>query len=111
MKLITNLLINTLALLIVSYLLPGFKVDSLTSAVIASVVIGLVNTFLKPILKIITLPLTILTLGLFSFILNVLLLMLASNLTPGFHIDGFLTAALASILLSLISSFLNSLSK
>lgn len=111
MKLVSNLLINTLALLIVSYILPGFKVDSLSAAIVASVIIGLVNTFVKPIFVLITLPLTIVTLGLFTFILNVLMLMLVSSLAPGFHIDGFLTSALASILLSLVSSFLNALAK
>lgn len=111
MKLISRLLINIIALLVVSYIVPGFIIKDLKTAVIAAVVIGLINTFVKPILKLITLPLTILTLGIFSIILNVLMLMLAASLTPGFHIDGFITALIASIVLSLVSSFLQMLTK
>jgi len=109
MKLITRLLINILSLLIVSYIIPGFDITNLTTAAVAAVVIGIVNTFIKPILLIITLPITIITFGIFALILNVLMLMLAAAITPGFHIDGFFTALLASILLSLVSSFLNAL--
>lgn len=111
MKLVTRLLVNIISLLAVSYLLPGFRIRDLKTAVIAAIVIGLVNTFIRPLVKIITLPLSILTLGLFSLIVNVLMLMLAAALTPGFQINGFLTAVIASILLSLISSFLNALIK
>lgn len=111
MRLVSNLIINTLALLIVSYIIPGFRLDNLTSALVAAVMIGLVNTFIKPLIVLITLPLNFLTLGLFTFIINILMLFLAAALTPGFHIDGILTALLGSILLSLVSSFLNTLAK
>lgn len=107
MKLFTRLLVNTLALLVVSYLVPGFIIADLKTAIIAAVVIGTINSFIKPILAIITLPLTIITFGIFAFILNVLMLMLAAGITPGFHIEGFFTAAIAGILLSIVSSFLN----
>lgn len=109
MNLLGILLVNTLTLFVVSYILPGFEVSSLTSALVASVVIGVVNTFVKPILKLITLPLTFLTLGLWSFVVNVLLLMAIASIVPGFAISGFWTAALASILLSLVGSFLGNM--
>lgn len=111
MKLITRLLVNVVALLIVSYVVPGFVIDDLSTALIAAVIIGSLNTFIKPILTIITLPLTLLTFGIFAFILNVLMLQLAAAITPGFHISGFLTAVIASILLSLVSSFLHMLAR
>lgn len=111
MKLIGFLIINTAALLITAYLIPGFTIIDLQTAVIAAVVIGVINTFIKPILKFITFPITLLTLGIFSLILNVLLLMGAAYITPGFDIDTFLTALLGSIVLSLVSSFLGMLTK
>ncbi len=111
MKILSCLLVNVLALLIVSHIVPGFIIRDFRTAVIAAIIIGLVNTFIKPIFTLITLPLTILTFGFFSFILNVLMLMLAASLTPGFHIAGFFTAIIASICLSLTSSFLYSLTK
>jgi putative membrane protein len=111
MRLIGYLLVNTAALLITAYLLPFVTVDNFQSAVVAAVVIGVINTIIKPVLQLLALPLTLLTLGLFSFILNVLLLMAAAYVTPGFHIDGFLGAAIAAIVLSLVSSFLGMLTK
>jgi len=111
MRIITKFLINVVSLLVVGYLVPGFEIKDFKTAVIAALVIGIINTFIKPLLKIITFPITVLTLGIFSVILNVLLLMLAASITPGFHIDGFFTALIASIILSLISSLLNALTK
>lgn len=111
MRLIGYLIINTAALLITAYLLPFVTVDDFQSAIIAAVVIGVINTFIKPVLQLLTLPLSLLTLGLFSFILNVLLLMGAAYITPGFHIEGFIGAAIAAIVLSLTSSFLGLLTK
>lgn len=111
MKLFGQLIINTLALLITAYLVPGFHVDNLSAAIVAAIVIGIINTFIKPVLQIISLPITILSLGIFALILNVLLLMLAAAITPGFEIDGFLVALFGSFVLSLISAFLNMLTK
>lgn len=111
MRLIGYLLINTLALLITAYLIPGFIVANFSSAVVAAVVIGVINTFIKPILKLITLPITFLTLGLFSLVLNVLLLIAAAYITPGFDIQGIMPAILGSLVLSLVSSFLGLLAR
>lgn len=99
--------VNGLALFIVSRILPGFIIDDFVAALVAVIVIGLINALIKPILSLLTLPINILTLGLFSFILNALLLLLASSLTPGFQIDGFGTALLGSILLAVVTMLLS----
>jgi len=111
MKLLINLIVNVLTLMIVATILPGFVVADWTAAFVAAVVIGVINTFIRPVLLFLTLPLTIVTLGLFALILNVVLLMAAAAIVPGLSIDGWLTALLASILISLVSSFLGSLVK
>ena len=111
MKLLIYLLTNTLAIAIGSYLLPGVKVDSLSTAIVVAVIIGIVNTFLKPILTLLTLPLTILTFGLFSFVINGLIILLISRIVPGFTVNGLLWAILFSIVISIVNSFLNSVTK
>jgi len=111
MKLIGALLVNTLALLVTAYLVPGFVVSSLSTALVAAVVIGVINMFIKPVLQLVALPITFLTLGLFALILNVLLLMLAAQITPGFDIDNFFSAVIGSLVLSLTSSFLGLLTR
>jgi len=109
-KIIIKLGINVLALLVVDYILPGFELDGLGAAVVTAIIIGVINTFIRPILQIIALPISILTLGIFAFLINVALLLATSLIVPGFEIDGFLTAAIASILLTLTTMFLQKLS-
>lgn len=109
MKLIANWILNALALVLVSRIITGIRLHNFWSALIAVVVIGLINALIKPILLLLTLPITILTLGLFTFVINALLLMLAGHLTPGFTVDSFGTALIGSILFSLISTILRSL--
>src|SRR3989344_6566819 len=111
MKLIVTISLNVLTLMIVSYLVPGFRFDSLWATIVTAIVIGVTNTFIKPILKIIFLPLTIITLGVSSFLINVVLLWAVSFMVPGFEIEGFLTAVIASIVLSLVSTFLHKLAE
>ena len=111
MKLVIKLLIATLAVFLSAYLIPGVTVDSFQTAFIVAVVIGVLNMFVKPILVILTLPITILTLGLFSFVINVGLLYLAAYLVPGFVLGTILAALLFGLLVSFISSFLNMLAK
>ena len=103
--------INVFALLIVEYLIPGFILTDIMAAIVTAVVIGIVNTLIKPILQLIALPLSILTFGLTAFLINVTLLWLTSIFVPGFEITNFSTAILASILLSLVSWFLHKLAK
>ena len=106
--LLLHWLISTASLLIAAYIVPGIKVDGLGTALIASIVIGLVNATIGFILKILTLPLTILTLGIFWFVINALMLELASALVPGFIVEGFWSAFFGAIILSLVSTLLRS---
>ncbi|MDM9385616.1 phage holin family protein [Chlorogloeopsis sp. ULAP01] len=104
---------TAVALLITAHILQtfniGFKVDNFGTALVAAIVIGIVNAFIRPILKILAFPITLLTFGLFTFIINGLTLWLASYLTPtyGFVIAGPIAALLGSIVLSIISSTIN----
>ncbi len=109
MRLIFRLALNVFALFVVAYLVPGFHLANITAAIIAAVVIGIINTFIKPIIQLVALPISIVTLGIFAFVINVALLYVAAQIVPGFAIDGFWTAALASIVLALVTWFLNRL--
>lgn len=103
-----RLLLTAVSLLIVAYVVPGFRVSGIVAALIAAVVIGVVNATLGLVLKIITFPLTIVTLGLFWLIINALMLLLASNFVPGFTISGFWPAFWGGILLSIVNMALES---
>jgi len=92
-----------LALIFTAWVIPGIEVSSFLSAMFACVIIALINTFVKPVLQLVTLPINFLTVGLFSFVLNALLLMLAGWITPGLEVVGFLSALLGSIVLSIFS--------
>ncbi|MBC7691769.1 MAG: phage holin family protein [Methylotenera sp.] len=96
--------VAALSLLGTAYFLPGFKVAGFKSALITAVVIGLANILVRPILLFLTLPLNILTLGLFTIVVNAMILKLCAALTPGFEIKSWLTAILASILIALLSN-------
>jgi|SRR5688572_551047 putative membrane protein len=111
MQFFARLITTTLAVLIVSYILPGIKVENVITAILFSVVLALLNTVLKPVIVLFTLPLTVITLGLFLIIINGLMILLAAEIVPGFHVDGFWWAVLFSIILSLVVSLLNSLGK
>ncbi|HYN15604.1 MAG TPA: phage holin family protein [Terriglobales bacterium] len=103
MRLILHWILSAVALLIVSRLVPGFYIRGFGSALIAAVVIGLVNATIGFFLKVVTFPLAILTLGLFWFVINALMLMLASRLVPGFMIAGFGPAFWGAIVLALLN--------
>ncbi|MFZ5933075.1 MAG: phage holin family protein [Patescibacteria group bacterium] len=109
MRLFVRLAINVFALFIVEYLVPGFILSDLWAAIVAAVVIGVVNTFIRPILQLIALPISVLTFGIAAFLINVGLLWLTSKFVPGFEIVSFTTAIIASIVLSLVSWFLHKL--
>ena len=111
MKILINLLINALAVFITAYVVPGVYVRDFMTAVVVAVMLGVVNIFIKPVITILALPLTILTLGLFQFVVNALLIMLVGNLVPGFTVNGFLSALLFSLLISLVSGFLRMLAR
>lgn len=109
MRLFLNLVIGGLAVFIASYVLPGVRVDSFLTAVIVAIILGVVNAFIKPLLVLLTLPVTILTLGLFIFVINAVLVLLVARVVPGFTVDGFWTALLFSFVLSAVNWFLHAL--
>lgn len=107
--LVTNWFISALSLVIVAHLISGFVVRSFGTALLASLVIGFINATIGVVLKILTLPLTVLTLGLFLFVVNALMLLLASAIVPGFRIEGFLPAFLGAIIVAVLSTALRNL--
>lgn len=109
MKVLGEWVLRALILLAAAYLVPGFRIDSVMSALVVVLVIGVLNLLLRPVLIIMTLPLTVLTIGLFTFVINAILLELASAFVPGFHIESFMTAIVASIVITLISALANRL--
>ena len=106
MRLLLHWILSALAVWIVAHIVPGISVSGPVAALIAALVIGLVNATLGLLLKIVTFPLTILTLGLFWFVINALMLELAAALVPGFQVRGFVAALIGAVMLSLVSSVL-----
>ena len=107
MKLITRLLLTALVLLIVAEYIPGITVDGFYPALVAAVVLGLLNLFVRPILVILTFPITIVTLGLFMFVINASLFWFAATFIDGFAVATFLHALLGSLIVSVASAALN----
>lgn len=101
--LLARWIVNAAALLLVAYLYPGVQVESFLSAALAALVLGLVNAFVRPLLIILTLPVTLITLGLFLFVINALLFWFVAEIVHGFSVSGFGAALLGSILYSLIT--------
>ena len=101
-----KILITALAVVILSYILPGVSVSGYFSAIIVAAVIALLNMFVRPVLIFFTLPATLVTLGLFLFVINAVIILLADKLVNGFAVSGFWVALLFSILLSFLRSFL-----
>ena len=109
MKLLLVWLINAAALFALPYLLSSISVDSISAALIAALVLGLINTFIRPLLVLLTLPATLLTLGLFIFVINGLLFWFVVSFVSGFHVAGFWPAFFGAILYSIISWALSAL--
>ena len=109
LKLLVVWLINALALLTVAYVMPGIAVADIWAAMIAAVVLGLVNAVIRPVLVLLTLPVTILTLGLFIFVINGLLFWFVGSFIQGFVVSGFWVGVFGAIVYSLISWALSSL--
>ncbi|CAN5444247.1 phage holin family protein [soil metagenome] len=110
MKFLAQLIVSALAVIITSMILPGVHVDSLLTAIIVAAVLAFLNAIVKPVLVILTIPITVVTLGLFLLVINALLILLAAKIVNGFHVDGFWIALLFSLVLSLVSSVFNALS-
>ncbi|MSR85648.1 phage holin family protein [Candidatus Uhrbacteria bacterium] len=111
MLLLLRLFLNALAVLAVTYLIPGVMVKDFPHAFLAAIVLGLVNALIRPILELLTLPITILTLGLFTLIINALMFWLASSFVPGFTVQGFGAAFWGGLVFWIISWLTNSLLK
>lgn len=111
MKLITRIALTALALLVVSYLIPGVVIVGLYPAIISAGILGILNAIVRPILIILTLPITILSLGLFIFVINASLFYFTSSFIDGFSVTGFFPALLGSILVSIISAVGNNFIK
>lgn len=103
MRLLLVWLINAAALLALKYIMPSITVDSFVTALIVALVLGLINTVIRPIFVILTIPVTILTLGLFLFVINGLLFWAVGSFVPGFHVDGFWAGVFGAIVYSIIS--------
>lgn len=111
MQIIVALVLNALALIVTAYIVPGIQVADFTTALLAAIVLGVVNTFIKPVLSFVTAPLTTVTLGLFTFVVNAVVLFIVSAVVPGVKIDGWVPAILGAIVLSVVSTVLNSMLK
>lgn len=103
MKALVNLVLSTIAVVVAAYIIPGVTIEGFFTALVVAVVLGLANALIRPILTILTLPLNIITLGLFSFVITALLIMLTGAIVPGFAVAGFVTALLFGVVLTLVN--------
>ncbi len=108
-KFLARLLFNTIAALVASYLLRGVQIDHVSTALVVAIVLAILNTFIKPILILLTIPLTVFTFGLFLIVINVLIIKWTASLVQGFEVDNWLWALLFSIVISIVSSILEGL--
>lgn len=105
----TKTIASTLAILFAAYLLKGIEVKDPLTAMIVAVVLGLLNSFIKPVLVLLTIPITLITLGLFLFVINIVIVKWAASLVPGFTVDGWLAALFFSLLVSFVSSVIEAI--
>ena len=103
MNFLLQWLVSGLAIIITAYLLPGVRVTGFFAALITALILGLINAFIRPVLILLTLPLNILTLGLFTLVINALLILLAAAIVPGFSVQGFWWALIFGLVLAVIS--------
>lgn len=103
LQILTNLIIGGLAVLVSAYILPGVKVDGFLTALVVSILLSIVNTFIKPLVFFLTLPINILTLGLFSLVINALMVKLVTIFVPGFQVDGLFWAFIFGLVISVVS--------
>ena len=109
MRFIARVLLTGLAIFLIATLMPGVEVKNMNFALLVALILTLLNVFIKPILVLLTLPITMITLGFFLLVINALIVMLAANLVPGFKISGFWVALFFSIVLSMTTSVLDSI--
>lgn len=106
---LTNLIINALGFYVTAYIVPGVKIENFQTLAVVAIVWGVLSIILKPILILLTLPVNVMTLGLFTFVINAFLIMIMSNFVPGFKVDGFGVALIAAIVLALLNVVLGGL--
>lgn len=106
MNILLRMLISGIAVILTSWLLPGVYIESSLSALIVAIVLAVLNSILKPILVVLTIPVTIITFGLFLLVINAIIILIASSIVPGFIVEGFWWALIFSIILSFISYLL-----
>lgn len=111
MRFLIKTMVTAVAVLTASYVLDGVSVDSTLTAILVAIVLGLLNSFIKPILIILTIPITVFTLGLFLLVINILIVKWASDLVPNFTVDGWWSALLFSIIVSVVTSIIDGLIK
>src|SRR4051812_30704048 len=111
MKFITQLIVTALAVIVTSLLLPGVHIDGALTAVVVAAVLSFLNAIVKPILILLTIPITLFTFGFFLLVINALIILVTAQLVPGFKVDGFWIALLFSLILSLVNSVFNSMAK
>lgn len=109
MSLIIRWVINAIAIIIAAYILPGVTISGFGAALLLALVLGLINVLIRPVLLLLTLPINLLTLGLFTLVINALLILLADNVSPGFAVSGFWSALFFSLILSIVNSILHSM--
>jgi len=109
MNFLIRLLVTALAAMLTAYILPGVSIKDFTSALILALVLAILNMLVKPILVILTLPATILTLGLFLLVINAIIILLAARLVKGFSVDGFFWALIFSVVLTVVSGIMHSI--
>lgn len=106
MKFLIQIIISALSVFVTSYILPGIKIDGFSTALVVAIVLAFLNVFLKPLLILFSIPVTIFTLGLFLLVINALLILIASKLVSGFQVNGFWSALVFSMVLSVINAIL-----
>ncbi|MCB0755019.1 MAG: phage holin family protein [Flavobacteriales bacterium] len=111
MNLFIKIIISSLAIFLTAYLLPGVTVDTYVTAIWVAIVLALLNGFLKPVLVILTIPVTLVTLGLFLLVINAAIILLADNFVDGFSVNGFWWALVCSLVLSVVTSVMEGVGK
>lgn len=109
MRALIRLILSTIAIFVTSFVVPDVYIENITTAAIVAIILGVLNMFLKPILVLLTLPITIVSLGLFYFVINTFLIILTAAIIPGFSINSIWGAILFSLIFSIINTFLNKL--
>lgn len=109
MQVLLSLIISGIAVLISAYVIPGASVDGFFAAIVTAVILAIANAVVRPILDLLTLPINILTLGLFSLVISALMVMLTSSIVPGFQVSGFMAALLFAIVLALVNGMLGAI--